>query len=371
MADDTRRAPADFRFEPGGGGAPSEGQAEAVAGDDALVVGPVTVAWLDADAVTAADYHITVDCWPGGRLHLSQLGRRFDSFAAALARARNQARVAGLLAHAPAMPDVFPAAVLGTGAPLPAELQVYPTHVTVVPDGGDPWQIPHGALSGIAASDEPPAVILTTVEGQTTIGHLARRRDVFHAAVTARRAAQAELLDGYAGQPGFADGRGVARSSIAEFDALLARCASPDRLDGARTILAAASGGEPRLGFVQLLDPDSESLQAPSALPENWASFLLVPAGRRVVLEILAGPGAATYVFNAAIDAANHDLQLLHFRRAGLALTTEQAAITPENPHRLALRRLKPLQRLRTATHARLVHAARWSDALAEALAAG
>ena len=179
------------------------------------------------------------------------------------------------------------------------------------------------------------------------------------------------MLDEYAGQPGFADGRGVARSSIAGFDALVARCASPDRLEGARTILGAASGDEPRLGFVQLLDPDGESLQAPSALPENWASFLLVPAGRRVVLEILAGPGAATYIFNAAIDAVNRDLQLLHFRRAGLALTAEQAAITPENPHRLALRRLEPLQRLRAATHERLVHSGRWSAALAEAVASG
>jgi len=371
MPDDTRRAPAAFRFEPAGGGAPSQGQAEAVAGDDALIIGPVTIAWLDADAVSAADYHITLDCWPGGRLHLSQLGRRFDSFAAALARARNQARVAGLLAHAPTMPEVFPGALLGTGAPLPAEFQVYPTHLTVVPDGSDPWQIPHGALVDIATSDEPPAITLITSAGRTAIGQLARRRDAFRESVTAQRDAQAALLAEYTGQPGFTDGRGVARGAVRDFDALLARCASAERLDGARALLAAAAGGEPRLGFVQLLDPDDAGPAASDPLPQDWASFLLVPAGKLVVLEILAGPGAATYLFQSPMDEVNGDLQALHFRRSGLALTAEQAEITPANPHRLALRRLAPLKRLRAATRARLIHSAQWADALAKAVAAG
>jgi len=192
-----------------------------------------------------------------------------------------------------------------------------------------------------------------------------------YAAVIEQRQARADTLAGYAGQPGFADGRAVPRDAIQDFDALLTRCAAADRLEGARTIVRAASGGEPRLGFVQLLDPDGESLQAPSALPEHLASFLLVPCGRRVVLEILAGPGAATYIFNGTIDAVNHDLQLMHFRRAGLALNAEQAEITLANPHRLALRKLAPLQRLRAATHARLIHGARWPESLAEALAGG
>jgi hypothetical protein len=370
MPDDTRRAPAAFRFEPAGGGAPSQGQAEAVAGDDALIIGPVTIAWLDADAVSAADYHITLDCWPGGRLHLSQFGRRFDSFTAALARARNQARVAGLLAHAPSMPEVFPGALLGTGAPLPAEFLVYPTHVTVVPDGADPWQIPHGALVDITTSDEPPAITLITSAGRTAIGQLARRRDAFREAVTTQRDAQDALLAEYTGQPGFADGRGVARDATREFETLLTRCTSIERLDGARTLLAAASG-EPRLGFVQLLDPDDAGPAAAEPLPQDWASFLLVPAGKLVVLEILAGPGAATYLFESPMEAVNGDLQALHFRRSGLALTAEQAEITPANPHRLALRRLAPLQRLRAATRGRLVHSAQWADALAKALAPG
>jgi hypothetical protein len=132
--------------------------------------------------------------------------------------------------------------------------------------------------------------------------------------------------------------------------------------------LLAAADAEPRLGFVQLLDPDAEALQSPTALPEHWAAFLLVPTGALVVLEILAGPAAATYVFKGAIEAVNRDLQALHFRRSPLALTDEQAVVTPVNPHRLALRRLAPLQRLRACITARIIHTEGWAKALRSAL---
>ena len=109
-------------------------------------------------------------------------------------------------------------------------------------------------------------------------------------------------------------------------------------------------------------------MQSPSQLPPNWAAFLLAPIGSVTVLEILAGPSAATYVFRGEIDKVNRDLQLLHFRRAPLALTAEQAQLTPDNPHRLALRRLDPLQRLRSITVGRLVHTAGWEAALRDQL---
>jgi hypothetical protein len=109
-------------------------------------------------------------------------------------------------------------------------------------------------------------------------------------------------------------------------------------------------------------------VEARAPPPEHWASFLLVPAGPRVVLEILAGPSAATYVFEGDIAEINRDLQQLHFRRAQLALSDAHAAITPDNPHRLALRKLAPLQRLRAATRARLTHTGDWSGAVRAAL---
>ena len=84
-------------------------------------------------------------------------------------------------------------------------------------------------------------------------------------------------------------------------------------------------------------------MRSQEALPEHCATFLLAPAGGRTALEILAGPKAATYVFAEGMERVNLDLQTLHFRRALLALTAEQAKVSSTNPHRLALRRLEPL----------------------------
>ena len=103
-------------------------------------------------------------------------------------------------------------------------------------------------------------------------------------------------------------------------------------------------------------------------MPERWASFLLVPAGSLTVLEILAGPSAATYVFAAPMVDVNRDLQLLHFRRGALALSGKDAEPAAGNAWRLALRKLEPLGRLRAATRARLIHSEGWAGALARAL---
>jgi hypothetical protein len=166
----------------------------------------------------------------------------------------------------------------------------------------------------------------------------------------------------------FTDGQGVARASLEGFEYLLERSCNAERFDGAKALLALAAGGEARLGYVQLLDPDSDPVRARAPLPEHWASFLLVPVGPRVALEILAGPSAATYVFEADIADINRDLQQLHFRRAQLALSDAQAVIMPDNPHRLALRKLEPLKRLRAATRARVIHDAGWGEAIRAAV---
>jgi hypothetical protein len=266
------------------------------------------------------------------------------------------------------MPTVFLGAVLGDSSARPVDCQVYDTHITLVPEDGDPWQVPLGALTDVETTDEPPAVALVTADGRTVIGQLARRRDEFHRAVTERRHAQAKLLQSLTGTALFADGLGIERSRVPGFDALVQRWTVPDRAAGATTLLGAARGGEPRLGFVQLLDPDAEAVEALPNLPEHWASFLLVPVGPLTVLEILAGPGAATYLFEAAIKEVNRDLQVLHFRRAALALRGTDAELGPSNTYRLALRKLEPLKRLRAATRARLIHNADWANGLAKAL---
>jgi hypothetical protein len=368
MTDEPRRARAAWALEDATGKCVQQGESEANVDDEGLGVGTARVAFVDADTLHAGEYRIELGLWPTGRLILTDLGRRFDTFSNALRQARNQARIAGMLAHAPSMPEVFEGALLHPGPADPVELQVYSTHITIVPAHADPWQVPLGALDDVVVSDNPPSVVLKSGATQVVIGQLARRRDAFQAAVSRQRNAQAQLLARYTNRSGFADGLGMPRDRISGFDAMLDRCCSADRLDGAKKVLAATAGGEPRLGFVQLLDPDDESLQAKSALPETWASFLLVPAGKCVVLEILAGPAAATYMFEGDVESVNRDLQQLHFRRAPLALTATQAEITPDNPYRLALRRLEPLKRLRAATRSRIVHSEGWETALAKSL---
>jgi len=182
--------------------------------------------------------------------------------------------------------------------------------------------------------------------------------------VTERRQTQAGVLAELTGLSCFADGLAVPRAEVAGFDDLVRRFTAPDRAGCAARLLAAARGGEPRLGLVQLLDRDSEPATGSTALPEPWACFLLVPLGGLVVFEILAGPAAATYVFEGYPAVVGSRLQALHARRAPLALSDAEAQLTPANPYRLALRRLEPLRWLRGATRARLVHNDGWDAAL-------
>jgi hypothetical protein len=367
MSNDPRRARAAFGLYNASGSVVQQGEAEAVVGEDALSVGPLNASYQDADTLRAADYRIEIDIWPDRRLVLTQMGRRFETFAQELRLARNQARVSGLLAHGITSPEVFSGALLGGKTPRPAEIQVYNTHVTAIPHDGDPWQVPLGSLTAVVTQEDPAAVGLKTAAGQTMVGQLGRHRDAFHRAVLERLDEQARLLTHLTGQEGFADGLGIPRAVINGFERLLERFTAPERMACAEALLAVVSG-EPRLGFVQLLDLDGEAVQSPEALPEHWASFLLAPAGDLTVLEILAGPSAATYVFRGEIETVNRDLQALHFRRSPLALTGEQAEVTPANPHRLALRKLGPLQRLRERTTARLIHTESWAKALHGAL---
>lgn len=347
--------------------AAAEGEGEAVIDDDGLSVGSVTVSFLDADTVDAEEYRIEIGCWPGGVLELSQLGRRFDSFRAELRRSRNQARVAGMLAHGVSMPTTFPGITLGTD-PQVVECQVYDTHVTIVPVEHDPYQIPLGALTEVAVEEDPPSVTLATAESMTVIGHLARRRDEFRREIEKRRQAQARQLEAITGRNVFADGIGVERPKLSDWNQLIARWTVLDRVECAAALLQAVQGGEPRFGFAQLLDPDGGAQERLPNLPDHWATFLLVPIGPLTAMEILAGPSAATYLFEAPINAVNRDLQVLHFRRAALALSEADAELTATNPYRLALRRLEPLKRLRAATRGRLVHGAGWSAGLSKAL---
>jgi hypothetical protein len=364
MADETRRATG--RWERSGAGAPASGDGLLEISDSGLTAGGVAVEFLDAETLRDADRALTLDLFPQGAFRLSLLGRRHETFAAALREARARARVAGLLAHGVTGPEAFAGTLAADGRD--ARLLVYATHLTVVPGTGDPFQIPYGDVTAARFEEAAWTVVLDTSAGPVAFSRLARRTDAFHRAVAGARDAQARRLETIAGSPSFADGRGVPAAALPDFDRLLEAWTAPERAACAAAILKAADRSAARIGLVELLDPDGESLAAKTPLPGNVAAFLLAGIREKVALEILSGPSAATYVFGGDLETVNRDLQQLHFRRRPLALSEKEAAGEAGRPYRLALRKLEALKRLRAATTARVLHTEGWADAFAKAV---
>lgn len=368
-AGESRRALCAFETD-GLAGAPARGEGEAVVDDDGVSVGGVRAEFLDVDALADERRVLTLGLHPAGALRISMLARRHETFANALAEARDAARVRGLLCHGLGSPEAFDGAVL---EPLPARvarLLVWPTHVTVVPSGPDPFQIPLGAVTAVSFAEGTWEVALETPDGSVHFGRLARRTDAFARALREAREAMLARCAEASGTSLFADGRAVPAAALGSgFERLLEAWSAPERLDGAREIVRRAGRNGVAIGLAELLDPDEEGLAPKVELPENTAAFLLATVEGRVVLELLCGPSAATYVFRGTPGAVGADLAALHFRRRGLALSDAEASGPAGRPYRLALRRLEPLKRLRAATTARVIHGESWAGGLARALA--
>jgi hypothetical protein len=367
--DETRRALCSFETE-GVPGAPARGEGEALVDDDGVSVDGARAEFLDADSFTDERRILALGLHPAGALRISMLGRRHETLSRAIAEARDAARVHGLLAHGLGTPERFDGGLVEPGPAREARLFVWPTHVTVVPAGTDPFQVPLGSVEDVSFTEGTWEVVLGTPSGSLHFGRLARRTDAFARCVREARAAMLERCAKASGTSRFADGRPVpARDLGGDFDRLLEAWSAPERLDGARELVKRAGHDACHLGLAELLDPDEEGLVAKVALPQNTAAFLLATTGDRVVLELLSGPSAATYAFRGVLADVAPDLAALHFRRRPLALTEAETRGPAGRPYRLALRRLEPLRRLRSATTARVLHDERWHDALAKALA--
>ncbi|HEY0590178.1 MAG TPA: hypothetical protein VGF40_00310 [Thermoanaerobaculia bacterium] len=358
----TRLAPAHYRFDPGGGNV-LEGEADALVTDEGVTCGPASVDFLDADGMDAADWRVRLALWPAGELVLSQLGRRFDTFAAALREARAERRVRGMLAHGTGAPERYAGTVFAGAVETDAILLVYSTHLTVVPAEADPWQLPFGAVRSIRRDADAWRIEIHARRGAVRIGRLARKTDAFHRALAKAWDAQKRKLAAASGSDLFADGDAVSVRAIAHPERLLAAWTAPERAASAAWITAHPQLDELRLGLVELLDYE-QGMAAPSDLGENVAAFLLARFGDRIVMELLSGPSAATYAFRGSMDDIGADLQELHFRRRALSFTESELSSEEARPYRLALRRLAPLARLRAATVARLIHGEGWENAM-------
>lgn len=344
-------------------GATTGGQGPFVITDDGLSAGEHTVSFLDADEFSALDWSIHLGLYPAGRLTLSMLGRRYDTFAAALREARLARRVSGMLAHGIDAPVRFRGATIDL-EPAPADFFVFPTHLTVAPDRGDPWQLPLGAICSVRHSGKDWSIDVEAWGKLFRFGQLARLTEKFAASLSGAVARSRAELGAAEESPLFADGVGVPASRLPEFARLLERWSSPERLDGAKAIVARAS--DARLGLVKLVDADDQLLAARDALPDSVAAFVLAPIGSHVILEVVSGPSAATWVFEGDIDAINRDLQILHYRRRPLILSDEELA-SPSSDYRLAGRRLEPLRHLRAAKRDRISHDAAWAAKVSRA----
>lgn len=367
--DETRRALCTFETE-GLEGAPAGGEGEALVDDDGVSVCGVRVAFLDADTFTDEQRVLTLGLHPSGRLRLSMLARRHATFARALADARDAARVRGLLAHGLGNPQPFDGALLEPGPARNARLLVWPTHVAVVPAGGDPFQIPLGSVDEVRFVEGTWEVVLVAGPGTFHFGRLALRTDAFARTIREARSSMLERCARVTGARHFSDGRAVPATGLgSDFERLIVSFSAPERLDGARDLVRRAGRDGCALGLVDLLDPDDESLAAKEELPVNTAAFLLARIRGLVVLEFLSGPSAATYVFRLPSDDVARDLAAIHFRRRALALTDAEVQGPAGRPYRLALRRLESLKRLRAATAARVIHDEGWGAALSRTLA--
>lgn len=349
-----------------GGSASGEGALEIR--DDGVSFGPNSVEFLDVDGLRDEERVLELALWPAGTVRLSRLARRHETFSRALRKARDRARLAGLLAHGIDAPEAFDGSVREPGPERDALLLVYRTHLAVVPASGDPWQVPLGAISSVKRYEPAWDVVVEASGTRLVFGRLARRTEAFARELAAAWEAQGRRLAEATGTPWFSDGTAVPVPDPRELDRLVASFAAPERAEGAARIVAAAGKERVRLGFVELLDPDAEGLASPEPLPPNTACFLLAPLGSRSLLELLSGPAAATYLFDAPIDAVSADLREIHFRRRPLALSGAETTGPAGRPYRLALRRLAPLARLRAATRARLVHTEGWTQALERAI---
>jgi hypothetical protein len=362
----TRLAPAHYRLDRKDGNV-LEGDADALVTDEGVTCGPASVDFLDADGMDAGEWRISLALWPAGELVLSQLGRRFDTFAAALRAARAERRVWGMLAHGTGAPERFAGTVFGHDGETEAILLVYATHLTVVPAEADPWQVPFGSMRSIRHDADEWRIEIHARRGTVRIGRLARNTDAFHRVLSKAWEEQKKTLAAASGSELFADGDAVSIRAIAHPERLLAAWTAPERAAGAAWITAHPKLDELRLGLVELLDYE-QGMAAPTDLGENVAAFLLARFGDRVVMELLSGPSAATYVFRGTIDEIGADLQELHFRRRALSFAESDLASEEARPYRLALRRLVPLARLRAATVARVIHNDGWEGAMGRAV---
>lgn len=363
---------------------------------------PFRLDFDDMDAVSAeGDLGITLALAGGLKLRLSKLGTRRDALLRELRAAWREHAVDRLRLGEATSPVRFDADVTRGGQTSPAEVRVYSTRITVLPERGEPFAQTLGSVTGVVFDDASYAVNFTAPDGDWSAGKLGKQTQPFQRLIEERRGALhtrggkalAQLLPGYdsltlrrigALLPDAAVASASALDAIkpGTFGALAkAAAATPALQKSLAELQKRAASGESAVCIAESRSPSDTEAEEPEPQPEGDEPAEAIPpnpalegrtiglvfplaGGKVLAVEVGGHAGKATYLFRANGTTPKQllaDWAQLDFKREPIYLAEDKLCSGPHGSWRMALRRSEPLQRLRAAYLGRLAHGANWS----------
>lgn len=369
---------------------------------------PFRLDFDDVDAVAAdGDIAVRISLAGGLVLRLTRLGNRCEQLLRELRTAWRDHAVERLRLGEATPPVIFEAEVTRGGKTSLAELRVHATRLTVLPEQGEPFAQPLGALGQVAFDEASYSVDFTASEGAWRAGKLGKQTDPFLRLVEERRGALhtrgqkalAQLLPSYdsltlrrigALLPDGAVASAGALDAIkpGTFAALAHAAAATNALEKSLAELQQrAKQGEAAVCIAESRSPSDVAEEPPPAEPdageeqgepgpppnpalEGRTIGLVFPLadGKVLAVEVGGHAGKATYLFRATNNLTARQLLAdwgqLDFKREPLYLAEDKLCAGPHGSWRMALRRSEPLKRLRAAFLGRVAHGSAWSKNL-------
>lgn len=320
---------------------------------DGLDGGTRLLAWLDIDDVLEGDHRVSLVLADASTITLGQTGRTHDRFMSELRAARRAVRLPAL-----AMATGAPAASFESRHPdSPADVHLFDKALVIEPRSGIPTCVP---LSLIDEVRRDGYTIHLRCRGlaESSVRMLGARTDEFAERLDRARTAL----------------RGATAHAYEAYDSALAGCTVPDGWAVTRTASTsvweamhrAASAGDraAEVAVFTELAGDRLAYGLFTDGGEHALPFLMAPVGEVVAVEAVGGEDRATFVFRTTdLTQLNAALVTIAFRREALSLPLGQLGRWA-----VAARTSPTVQWARSAFTARVVHDARWEQALRTAV---
>ncbi len=328
----------------------------AVVTADGLDVDGRLLTWLEMDEVIEGDHRVRMELADRPSVELTHLGSGFDGFVADMRAARGPVRRSAMVEASGAPIDTY----LSRDPAGPLDVHLYPTGLVVEPRIGAPTFVPLPLIERVDRDGYTLAlrlrglddVVLQAFGARTDelVADLDRARLDLQAATMAGYASFDEALTGFGAPDGWATSReGAGR----RWPALRAAARGGSRAAEVE-LLAGLAGEQLRVGVY--------TAGGSSALP-----FVLAPVAGRVAVEATDVDDRATFVFTTDdVDWLNAALLVVNFRREVLSFDE-----TELGRWAVAVRMLSVVRDLRVALAGRVVHDARWAEAVRALLPAG